>query len=367
MIIYQVIREYNVQGDYASDVILTTASKDDAMRLIADEVRNDLAGAINWADRCEWSEALDENEEEISDWKGKPIEKLSSFTLQEKEEWQGEYYERYYIERHRVEMSTNPLREHLCLLTRGEEKRLLEMVRDYVLAKQGGKGFILTDDRTFNKAIWAETMAFFDGSLEDEDPLHCQVKAVRARGQYLEILCSDADIPFTYPDVRVAAEEEWIRMMHDERCLSAVQTLLSVATSIAAFADSEPENGEDIEMADWRRMEESLLSFIRLHQGERGFINTEAHGDDGITGDILYALVWDGYEYDYTEKEVKAVRAKGNSIEVIADFHNVRWDDGSIAGAKDEDWMDIHYDERILFIQTLFNIAENIREYSPGQ
>ena len=110
-----------------------------------------------------------------------------------------------------------------------------------------------------------------------------------------------------------------------------------------------------------------LRKYIKKHQGEKGYILTESTVEDH---DVIYALLYSDDYYNVSEPEVKAVRVKENIIEVILDYGCI-YDEETVAKAETEKkegtigvWLDLRWDDYVMYPQTLLNIAEHIREYT---
>lgn len=118
---------------------------------------------------------------------------------------------------------------------------------------------------------------------------------------------------------------------------------------------------------DLTPMYEAVCAYVKEHQGEKGYIDTQDEGCDTI---------WSHeYETDTSvellERHVKAVRVnRYGSLQVMTDNSNILYRDEDIRSAKDdaEDpdprWKNVRNDDEIVYVQTLFNIAESIREYT---
>jgi hypothetical protein len=118
---------------------------------------------------------------------------------------------------------------------------------------------------------------------------------------------------------------------------------------------------------DLTPMYDAVCAYVKEHQGEKGYIDTQDEGCDTI---------W-SHEYEtdcsveLVERHVKAVRVnRYGSLQVMTDMPQVTYTDEDIRSAKDdaEDpyprWKNVRNDDEVVFVQTLFNIAENIREYT---
>lgn len=106
---------------------------------------------------------------------------------------------------------------------------------------------------------------------------------------------------------------------------------------------------------------EKVTQYVRNHQGEKGFINTQ----DGT--DMIWMM-----EYDVgtaiTEYHVKALRVTDKGIlEMLRDDPYTDWTEEEIRESFDipddrSPWQAVN-ETGVVFPQTLLNIAENISEY----
>ena len=103
-----------------------------------------------------------------------------------------------------------------------------------------------------------------------------------------------------------------------------------------------------------------LRDFIKEHQGEKGYIETQDNDCDTI-----YTLV-------YREDEFRAIDAKVHGVRVKNDKIQIAWADMPLhenivfteEDYKDEsNWFDLRYDECVYYVHTLFYIADFIEEY----
>ena len=120
---------------------------------------------------------------------------------------------------------------------------------------------------------------------------------------------------------------------------------------------------------DLTPMYKAVTAFVKEKQGEKEFIDTQNE---------RYDTIW-AYEYlnesltEVVEMEVKAVRVnpKSGNLEMLTDLGNVRYSEediretGTEPGSEiDNYWKDVRHGDQVLFIPTIFNIAENIQEYT---
>ena len=102
----------------------------------------------------------------------------------------------------------------------------------------------------------------------------------------------------------------------------------------------------------------SIIAYVKKYQGEKGFILTDR--DDK---DAFYDIEFSPEDNTVNEFQIKAVRVIGNSLEILTDVNQVRYDEQSIRDADESDWESVEDSDTVYFKPTLFNIAENIRNY----
>ena len=102
----------------------------------------------------------------------------------------------------------------------------------------------------------------------------------------------------------------------------------------------------------------SIIAYVKKYQGEKGFILTDK--DDK---DAFYDIEFSPEDNSVNEFQIKAVRVIGNSLEILTDVNQVRYDEQSVRDADESDWESVEDSDTIYFKPTLFNIAENIRNY----
>lgn len=122
---------------------------------------------------------------------------------------------------------------------------------------------------------------------------------------------------------------------------------------------------------DLTPMLEKVTAYVKEHQGEKGFINT-----DNMDCDTIWGLIYDERLNEGVEVQVKAVRVNEHGIlEAMVDYdpNTIYTDDGITESEKLNHntsvygtFLDVRNDDYLYFIHTIFNIAENIREYVTG-
>ncbi len=110
-----------------------------------------------------------------------------------------------------------------------------------------------------------------------------------------------------------------------------------------------------------QQLYDTTLAFIKKHQGKKKFINTQDFSKDDI-----YCFAWNEDSFQYEEYIVHAIRAVYQEIELIYEKNCV----GSCVithtpedlVSKDANWKKLRL-SNILYVQSLFNIAEHIDQY----
>lgn len=109
---------------------------------------------------------------------------------------------------------------------------------------------------------------------------------------------------------------------------------------------------------------EVTRDWIRNHQGEKGYINTD--NPDGACDD-MYAIVNNYYIENVDELRIIAVREKDCDIEIALD-----WKDNSNLATEEDlekyfkdsnNWYPILGGDVVHYTQTLFEIAGSIEQY----
>ncbi len=113
-----------------------------------------------------------------------------------------------------------------------------------------------------------------------------------------------------------------------------------------------------INIPDLAPMLKSIIAYVKKYQGEKGFILTDRKDKDAFY-DIEY-FPEDGSIHEY---QIKAVRVKGKNLEILTDVNQFKYDENAVKAADDSDWEPIEDSDTVYFKPTLFNIAENIRNY----
>ena len=109
---------------------------------------------------------------------------------------------------------------------------------------------------------------------------------------------------------------------------------------------------------------EAVKAFVLEHQGKKGFINTS----NDSKSELIWTLEFDndnGGDPMFAELIVAAVRVKDGNLEILYN-RGLGLDDEEIAEeceGNDAGWTDIYRDNSVIFLNTLFSIAENIEDF----
>ena len=122
-----------------------------------------------------------------------------------------------------------------------------------------------------------------------------------------------------------------------------------------------PDQTNPMCIPDLDPMYNAVTRFVREHQGEKGFICTE----DLPQGDTIWGFVYNGIAGTFDEMQVKAVRVNENgTLQCLTDIPNILYTDEAVRLADKHDWQDVRYGGDILYIPTIFSIAESIKQYA---
>ena len=124
---------------------------------------------------------------------------------------------------------------------------------------------------------------------------------------------------------------------------------------------------KEIRIPNLDNMYHDVVAFVKKHQGEKGYINTDPCPKDNIHLDTIYAFVYDEVSGCGTEEIVFGVRVTANNdLEVITrpwmrTYHNNPTEEEY---ADNNNWFDVKWGDRVYYIHTIFAIAELIKEYT---
>lgn len=112
---------------------------------------------------------------------------------------------------------------------------------------------------------------------------------------------------------------------------------------------------------DLNPMYDSVREYIKENQKGKGFILTEPQGIKDTITTIVFESEF--FEVCY-EATIRAIRVKNNRIEIIySPSDTLPYKESDIKELDEDSWEDIK-SPRIEYISTLFNIAENIEQYT---
>lgn len=113
-----------------------------------------------------------------------------------------------------------------------------------------------------------------------------------------------------------------------------------------------------------------VVAWVKEHQGEKGYINTDyiVENEDGTEDilDTLYSFYYNDAADSYEERIVYGVRVREDDLEVCSKpymrtYHNNCSEDEYL---DDISWYSVRWSDIVLYVPTLFSIAENIEEYT---
>lgn len=132
-----------------------------------------------------------------------------------------------------------------------------------------------------------------------------------------------------------------------------------IRAKVAEIVNAVPAPHEAIPSLD--RLYASVREHIRQHQGEKGFVSTQNPRLDPI-----FCFYWaDDQNLEY---KIHGVRVKNDLIEIIFDcdvpgMTRIEYNTESF-NASDADWQALEISSDLMYIQTLFDLAMNIEEYT---
>lgn len=112
---------------------------------------------------------------------------------------------------------------------------------------------------------------------------------------------------------------------------------------------------------------EKTCEFVRTHQGEKGYIDTQDQTCDGI-----YAMVYEDEMGHGIEVEVHGVRYNNETrnLEIVYEYISrtirIVYGDEDFRSESTE-WEPIRYSEIVYYVYTLMQIAESIHEYTTDK
>lgn len=118
------------------------------------------------------------------------------------------------------------------------------------------------------------------------------------------------------------------------------------------------ETNNPFKIPDLTPMYEAVRDYVLCHQGANGFILT-----DNSECDTMWTIVYDMEYYEAHEYEIKAVRVKNKTLEILFDPSSVTYTEDSVKNFDDDDWHPVMFDDVVYYIPTIFSLAECIQEY----
>lgn len=118
---------------------------------------------------------------------------------------------------------------------------------------------------------------------------------------------------------------------------------------------------------DLEPMYEAVCKFVKENQGEKGYIDCQPYQENA--GDIIYTYEFMDFSGTYEERMVYGVRMvnteEGEDLEICYEpymrtYRTVYQD----TDFKEAEWESVKWSDAVLYIPTIFNIAECIEEYA---
>ena len=114
---------------------------------------------------------------------------------------------------------------------------------------------------------------------------------------------------------------------------------------------------------DTRKAIAAIIDYVKIHQGDKGFINTSSSELDVIWA-MLYECDYDGYAM-YSEVPITAIRVRNDSLQLVLDGgYDV--DDDEIQDYDEDNWVLIN-DDRIYMFVTVASILDELEYYESGE
>lgn len=119
---------------------------------------------------------------------------------------------------------------------------------------------------------------------------------------------------------------------------------------------------------------DEVCEFVRTHQGEKGYIDCQPYQEN--PGDIIYTYEFTDFSGTYEERIVYGVRWNEEEKDLEICFepfmrtYKVIYDDEVFQGKCESEpeanaeWYSVRWSDAVLYIPTLFNLAEDIEEYA---
>lgn len=121
---------------------------------------------------------------------------------------------------------------------------------------------------------------------------------------------------------------------------------------------------------------EEVVAYVKEHQGEKGYIDCQPYQEN--FGDIIYTYEFMDFSGTYEERLVYGVRVvnteDGEDLEICFEpfmrTYRLVYDEKAFKGEYEgeeadanAEWYSVRWSDNVLYIPTLFNLAECIEEY----
>lgn len=121
---------------------------------------------------------------------------------------------------------------------------------------------------------------------------------------------------------------------------------------------------------------DEVMAYVKANQGEKGYIDCQPYQEN--PGDIIYTYVFEDMSGTYEERMVYGVRVvnteEGEDLEICFEpymrTYKVIYDDEVFQGKCESEpeanakWYSVRWSDAVLYIPTIFNLAEDIEEYA---
>ena len=130
-----------------------------------------------------------------------------------------------------------------------------------------------------------------------------------------------------------------------------------------------------IRVPDLEPMYEDVCKYVREHQGKKGYIDVQPYQEN--PGDIIYTYEFVDMSGQFEERMVYGVRVidegEGEDLQICFEqrmntYRLIYTDDVFRGECKDEpdanaEWYSVRWSDAVLYVPTIFNLAECIEEY----
>ena len=118
---------------------------------------------------------------------------------------------------------------------------------------------------------------------------------------------------------------------------------------------------------------EEVCTYVKEHQGEKGYIDCQPYKEN--PGDIIYTFEFADESGNFEERMVYGVRwnEELNDLEICFEPYmrtfRLVYDEDTFQGMCEDpednaQWHSVRWSDVVLYIPTIFNIAECIEEYA---